>query len=176
MRQAGLGLLGLSCALVVVQRPAEALEISGGVSLGAMKAGARPRLAVSPHAGISWQTPSGFLFAVHDFFSLLPETNRGGVGVYNQTSIAVGYAWEKGNFSLGPSLSIYFMPACYLAWCGRVAGLAPGVHGQANVYLTGPLGVSVSANVDWLGGSNAALPESAAAMVVAGPVLQWGGK
>jgi len=153
--------------------PVEALELRGGVSLGVMLAGTQPRLAVSPHAGISWRTESGFLFAIHDSFSILPATNKDGVGVYNQTSADFGVAWDKGDFSVGPSLSIYSMPACGVAWCGRLVGLSPGGHAQTNVYFAGPFGVSVSANIAWIGGISLVLPGGVAAMVVAGPAFRW---
>lgn len=155
--------------------PAEALELSGGVSFGALVVGTDPRLAVSPHAGISWRTESGFLFAAHDAVSIVPATNALGVGVYNQTSVGLGYSSESTNFSLGPSLSIYAMPACSARWCGRVVGLAPGGHAQVNVYLIGPLGVSVNADVDWVGGRSPILPGGVAAMVLVGPVIRWNG-
>jgi hypothetical protein len=158
--------------VVVVPMPAAAFELSGGVSVGGILAGTVPHLAVSPHAGILWSTESSFLFAIHDLLSILPSTSKDGAGVYNQTSIAIGYAAEKINFSVGPSLSIYSMPACGATLCGRVAGLSPGAHVQVNLYLAEPLGLSVSANVDWVGGSSLVLPGGVAAMVVAGPVFR----
>jgi hypothetical protein len=33
---------------------------------GGFQAGAVPRLAVTPHVGVSWRKESGFLFVVHD--------------------------------------------------------------------------------------------------------------
>jgi hypothetical protein len=124
--------------------------------------------------GVSWRRESGFLFVVHDLFSILATINKAGLGVYNKTSVDIGYASEEVNFSAGPSLSIYSMPACGVTYlCGRVVGVAPGGHAQADVYVAGPLGVSVSANVDWIGGSSAVLPGGVAVMVVAGPVLRW---
>ncbi|WP_272458770.1 hypothetical protein [Polyangium jinanense] len=116
------------------------------------------------------------LLAVDEMCSILPSTNELGIGVYNHTSVAVGYASQQGNFSLGPSLSLYTMPACGVTLCGRVAGVAPGARAQADVYFVGPLGVSVSAAVDWVGGRSLVLPGGMAAMVVAGPVLRWGAK
>lgn len=71
-------LLLCAIALVALPSPAEAFELSGGVSLGGILAGTEPRLAVSPHAGISWRMESGFLVAAHDLFSILPATNRDG--------------------------------------------------------------------------------------------------
>ena len=157
--------------------PAGAFELSGGVSLGVFQAGSVPRIAATPHAGISWRRESGFLFAAHDLFNILAPINKAGLGVYNKTSVDIGYASEKVNASAGPSLSIYSMPACGVTYlCGRVVGVAPGGHAQVDVYVTGPLGVSMSANVDWIGGSSAVIPGGVAVMVVAGPVLRWRSK
>lgn len=162
------------CVLLVASTSAEAFEVSGGVTLGGVVAGSRPLLAVTPQAGITWRTENRFLLAVHEMFSIMPATSKYGVGVYNRTSVVLGYATETTNFSAGPSLSIYSMPACNAAsLCARVVGLSPGVHAQANMYFAGPLGVTVSAGVDWLGGSSRVLPGGVAAMVVAGPVLRW---
>jgi hypothetical protein len=158
---------------VIVPMPAGALELSGGVNMGWIFAGTEPRLVLGPHAGLSWRLESGLLFVAHDLVGILPPIGKGGVGVYNQTSAAVGYASKNVNFSLGPSLSIYSMPACNKTLCSRVVGVAPSGHAQANLYFAGPLGVSVRANVDWIGGRSLVLPGSAAAMVVAGPVLRW---
>src|SRR5207237_975981 len=99
---------------------------------GGILVGMDPRLAVSPHGGISWRVENGFLLALHDVFSIVPATDRNGVGVYNQTSVALGYASQCADFALGPSLSIYSMPACGGVWCGRVIGLAPGGHAQVD--------------------------------------------
>jgi hypothetical protein len=163
--------------VLVVPMPAGAFELSGGVSLGGFLAGTIPRLAVSPHGGISWRMKSDLIFEVHDLCGILPPINDDGIGVYNKTSVAIGYASEKTNFSAGPSLSIYSMPACSpTLWCGRVVGVAPGGHAQTDVYFAGPLGVSVSANVDWVGGRSLLLPGGVAVMVVAGPVLRWSAK
>lgn len=70
----------------------------------------------------------------------------------------------------------YYMHACGVTLCGPVAGAAPGGHAQTDVYLTGPLGVSVSANVDWVGGRSLVLPGGMAVMVAAGPTLRWNTK
>lgn len=162
------------CACVlVVPAPAGAFELSGGVSLGGIMAGTEPRLAVSPHAAVAWRMESGLLFAVHDTLNILPATTRDGVGVYNETSATIGYSSEKSSFGVGPSLASYSMPACGVTLCGRVVGLAPGGHAHVDVYVAGPLGVSVSANVAWVGGSSLVLPGGIAATVVAGPVVRW---
>ena len=160
-------------ALLVVAAPAEGYEISGGVSLGGILVGTLPRVAVSPHAAIAWRAENGISFAVDDLCSVLPGTGRLGVGVYNQTSAAFGYAWTDGDVRIGPSFSLYSMPACGATLCGRVAGLSPGGHARADVYFGGAVGVSLSANVDWVGGQSAVLPGGWAAMLVAGPVFRW---
>lgn len=165
--------------LVAVPMPAGAVEFSGGMSLGGFQAGAVPSLAVGPHMGISWRIKRDLLFEVHDLCGILPVSNDG-VGVYNTTSITIGYVWGNASFSAGPSLSMYFISACTpyagKTLCGRVAGLAPGGHAQAEVYFAGPLGMSVSGHVDWVGGSSLVLPGGLAVMVVAGPVLRWRAK
>lgn len=163
--------------LLVMPISAWASDVTGGVSVGAFHAGAIPRLAVTPHAGLSWRRESGFLFVVNDQFSFLTPINKAGLGVYNKISTTIGYAWKDVNLSAGPSLSVYSMPACGATLlCGRVVGVAPGGHTQADVYFAGPVGVSVSANLDWIGGRSAVLPGGVAAMVVGGPVLRWSAK
>jgi hypothetical protein len=159
--------------LLVVPMPAGAFELSAGASLGRIVVGTVPHLAVGPHASISWRKESGFLFAVHDMCSILPPINNAGVGVYNQTTVSIGYASEKVTFSAGPSLSIYSMSACGVTLCGRVGGVAPGGRAQTSYYFAGPLGVSLSGSVDWIGGRSFVLPGGVAAMVVVGPVLRW---
>lgn len=117
------------------------------------------------------------LFMAHDLLSILTPVNKAGIGFYNKTSITIGYAWEKVNLSAGPSLSVYSMPACGVTLlCGRVVGVAPGGHAQGEVYFAGPLGLSVSANLDWIGGRSLVLPGGIVAMAVAGPVLRWRSK
>lgn len=161
------------CVIVAVPAPAQALEISGGVSVGGILIGPDPRLAVTPHVSISLGLASGFALSAHDLLNILPAVNKLGVGVYNQTSVAIGYAWGAGNVSIGPSLSFYSIPACAAGLCGRVVGMGPGGHAQMNVYFAGPLGVSVSANLDWINGISLVLPAGVAAMVIAGPVVRW---
>ena len=147
-RLAGAVVLGLILAPV----PAEAFELSGGVSVGGIQTGTVPRLAMSPNAGLSWRMESGFLFALNNLFSILPPINTNGFGIYNQTSASIGYASKNNSISAGPSLSSYSMPACGATLCGRVAGIAPGGHLQASIYFSGPIGLSMSATVDWVGG------------------------
>ena len=131
---------------------------------------------VSPHVGASWRTKSDFLVALHDLCSILPPTDAVGIGFYNQASISIGYTSGKAIFSVGPSFSIYSMETCGLTLCGRVVGVALGGHAQADVYVAGPLGVSVSANADWVGGSSLVIPGGVAVLVLAGPVLRWSDK
>ncbi|MDC3959547.1 hypothetical protein [Polyangium jinanense] len=98
---------GMLCAaLILLVTPAEAYEVSGGVGLGGILVGTLPRFAVSPHAAVAWRGEGGFSFGVDDLCSVLPGTGRLGVGVYNQTSVAFGYAWKGGDFRVGPSFSV----------------------------------------------------------------------
>ncbi|WP_437671171.1 hypothetical protein [Sorangium sp. So ce131] len=163
-------------ALVLVPTQVEATELSAGVSLGWFQAGTVPRLAVGPHAGIAWPIQRDILFTVHDMCTILPPTQEGGPGVYNQTSVDIGYAWEDGNVSAGPSVAFYVVPACGITLCGLVGGLAVGGHAQTNAYVAEPLGVSVSVNVDWVGRGSLVLPGYVSVVVVAGAVLRWSAK
>lgn len=154
-------------------RTAEALELSGGVSAGGVLAGSVPRLAVSPHASLAWRTESGFLFAIHDMLSILVATDKNGAGIHNRTSVMLGYATETTSLTAGPSISLYSMPACDAAsLCSRVVGVSPGGHAHGSFYFAGPVGASVSASIDWIGGSSRVLPGSVAATVVAGLVVR----
>lgn len=175
-RSAALGRCVLCAgALVLVSASAGALEGSFGVGAGGMLAGSKPLFAVSPHGDVAWRLGSSFLLDIHGMLSILPATNNHGVGVYTPLSVTLGYTWETGNISLGPLLSFYSLPACNIVRsCFRVTGIAPGAHAQVEAYVTGRLGVSVSANVDWVSGSSRILHDGVAAMVVAGPVLRWG--
>lgn len=160
--------------LVAAPRPARAVEVSGGVSAGGMLAGTIPRLAISPHVGVSWRTEGGFLFQARNVCSLLLTAGaKGDVGIYDQTSATLGYATEMSTFSAGPSLSIYSMTACGASLCGRLAGVAPGGRVQVSVYFADPLGVEASLSADWVGGSSLVLPGGVAVMAIAGPVLRW---
>lgn len=162
--------------LVVTPTQLEAYELNAGVSLGWLQAGTVPRFAVGPHAGISWPIHRDILFTLHDLCAILPPTQVDGPGVYNQTSVDIGYAWKDGNVSAGPSVAFYVVPACGVSLCGRVGGLAVGGHAQTNAYVAGPLGVSVSLNVDWMGGGSLVLPGHVSVVIVAGPVLRWSSK
>ncbi|WP_437634699.1 hypothetical protein [Sorangium sp. So ce854] len=159
--------------LSVVSTQADASELSAGIGFGGIQAGTVTHLAVSPHAGISWRINGNILFNVRDLLSVVPPIQIGGTGVYNSIIAALGYGWKNGDFSAGPSVAIYFMPACGSSLCGRVAGMAVGAHAQTNAYVAGPLGVSVSANVDWIGGRSLVLPGYVSVLVVVGPVLRW---
>src|ERR1044072_4729467 len=140
-------------AVLAVPTPVAAFEVSGGVGLGGFLAGTVAYLAISPHAGLSWPIKHEFIFAAHDLCNILLPINNAGTGVFNEASVAIGYSSDNANFSARPSFSIYYMTACGLTLCGRVAGVAVGGHAQTDVYLAGPLGISVSANVEWIGGN-----------------------
>jgi hypothetical protein len=161
--------------LTLVPQPAQAFELSGGVSMGGVLIGVDPRLAVTPHLGGVWHVGNVAL-AAQNQLNVLAAVNKLGVGVYNQASLSAGYAWKTGNVTLGPAFSAYSMPACSATLCGRVVGIGAGAHAQLNVYLVGPVGVSLSANVDWIGGSSLVLPGNVAAMIIAGPVFRWSPK
>ncbi len=164
-------ILSSLCVGVLANLPAtaEALEISGGVSVGGIQVGIDPQLSVSPFVGFLWRTESRFLLEFHNMFSVLPGSH---VGVHDRTSATLGYAWHTANFSLGPSLSLYSMLACDPVVCRRVEGVAPGAHAQTDWYFVEPLGVSVSANVAWYGGRSLVLPDDTAVMITVGPILR----
>lgn len=166
----------LMAGVFVTPVPAAAVELTSGVSFGGIQVGTVPRFAVSPNIGLMWRKDGGFTFAIHDLFNIIPPRGKAGAGVYNHTSTAIGFAWQDGDLSAGPSLSTYSMVACGAKLCGRVAGLAPGGHAQVNLFFYGALGVSASVDVDWLGGSSLVLPGGVAAMVVAGPVIRFNSK
>ncbi len=166
-------LLASVCVVVLVPTSAQALEISGGVSVGGILIGPDPRIAVTPHLGVQWRSEGGFALSAENLLNLLPAANSLGIGLYNQTAVGIGYAWEKINLRIGPSLSLYSIPACTIGYCGRAVGLGLGGHVQGNLYVLGPLGVSVSANLDWVAGSSFVLAGGLIGMVMIGPVLRW---
>lgn len=167
--------LAIAGILVIsLERHAGATEVSGGLSLGGIVVGTMPRLAVTPHATLSFRMESGLLVAVHEMFSILPAGDAHGVGVYSQTSADLGYAWDSANVSLGPSLALYSMPACVPRACARVAGLALGGHTQVSLYLSGPFGVSIWGGIDWLGESG--LIRGIVGTIFAGPIVRWRSK
>lgn len=172
-RSHGEACLLCACTLVVVLSPAQASELSAGVSVGGIQVGTEPRLAVSPSVGWLWRREKDFRIEVHNVLSIVPGAR---VGVYDRTAVTLGYVTETGNVSLGPSLAIYAMPVCGAVFCDSVVGLAPGVRGQSDWFFAGRLGASVSANVDWAGGSSRFLPGSWVVMVAAGPVWRFGGE
>src|SRR5262249_22271649 len=92
---AGCRLLLFACACATIAVPAQALDLSGGVSVGGVVAGLKPRFAVTPHAALGWRTESGFLLAVQELFSILPAVNLHGAGVYSHTTTELGYAWDR---------------------------------------------------------------------------------
>ncbi|AUX20915.1 uncharacterized protein SOCEGT47_013910 [Sorangium cellulosum] len=164
-------LCGCACALLVVPAPARAFELSGGVSVGGLQIGTGPRLALSPFGGLLWRWERDFLLEVHNMSSVVPGARA---GVYDRTAASLVYAWKTGKVSLGPSFSIYAMPVCGIKSCNRVVGVAPGGHAQTDWYFSEPLGVSVSANLDWAGGNSRVLHGDLVAMITAGPVWRFG--
>ena len=161
----------LSAALCVLtfSTTAQALELTGGVSVAGIQMGAKPLLAASPFASVQWRTESGLLFEVHNMLSIVPERT---MGFHDRTAAGAGYAWKTGKLSVGPSLSLYSLPVCNAHICDRIVGAAPGGHVQADWFFAGPLGVSLSANVDWVAGTPRVLAEGPVVMVTAGPVLR----
>lgn len=172
-RPSALVLCVCACAFVGVPAPAAAFELSGGVSVGGIQVGPDPKLAVSPFVGFPWRREKDFLLEIHNMFSILPGDH---VGVYDRTAVTLVYAWGTGKIGLGPSLSAYWLPACGITVCRRVIGVAPGGHAQTDWYFSEPLGASVSANLDWVGGSSRVLHENLVVMVTAGPVWRFGGE
>lgn len=158
---------------LVISTLASATELSGGMSVGGFQVGTIPSLALSPHFGASWHVKHNLVFAFHNLCSLLPPLGGAELGVFNKTSMAIGYAMEKATFSIGPAFSFYYIPACGLNLCGRVVGVAPGANAQTEMYIAGPLGISMNANVHWVGGRSLVLPGGVAVMIVAGPVFRW---
>lgn len=85
--------------VLVMPIPAGAFELSGGVSVGVFQAGALPRVAVTPHAGISWRRDSGFLLVVTDLFNILNPHQYGGHR-HIQQNLRHGRVWlETSNSS-----------------------------------------------------------------------------
>ncbi|WP_437736808.1 hypothetical protein [Sorangium sp. So ce1335] len=173
MRSHGEACLLCACALVVCSAPAQALEVSGGVAVGGIQVGTEPRLALSPFVGWVWRKERDFRIEVHNMLSIVPGAR---VGIYDRTAVTLGYVTETGNVSLGPSMVIYAIPVCGVVFCDSVVGLAPGVRAQSDWFFAGRLGASVSANVDWAGGSSRFIPDSWVVMVAAWPVWRFGGE
>lgn len=169
-KASALALCGCASALVALPAPAMAFELSGGVSVGGIRIGADPRLAVSPFAGLLWHRNRDFTLEVHDMFSVLPGER---VEAHDRTAVALVYAWNTGKASLGPSLSIYWMPVCGVVICSQVLGIAPGGHAQVDWCFFESLGLSVGANLDWAGGSSRVLRHGLMAMATAGPVWKF---
>ena len=168
------GVVFLCCtsALSLVPVPAEAMEVDLGASVGGMLAGSVPRFAVSPYGALSWPLGSNFVFVVHDMVSLLLAANNHGPGVYDHLSVAGGVAWADGKIVVGPSLSVFSMPACGPLWCARVGGFGAGASARADLFFWGPAGLSLSGNVDVPLQSNSVLPGGPAWMLLAGAVFR----
>jgi hypothetical protein len=164
------------CAVVLVAFPrrAEAYDFSLGFGVGGMLAGVKPHLALSPRGDLWWRTESGLSLGLHDTANVLFPTGNEGPGVFNETSVLLGYATEKVSFGAGPSLSIYLLPACNAGMtCGRALGISPGGHAQASWYIGERFGLTMSGSVGWVGGTSGPLHDGIAAMLVAGPLLRW---
>ncbi|MFO0590277.1 MAG: hypothetical protein U0441_22225 [Polyangiaceae bacterium] len=161
---------------VAAPTTADAFEVNGGVNVGGILTGMKPRLAVSPHLGIGWSTPSGFLLAAQETPSILPAMNDHGPGLYNQLSAVLGYGWGDYRIAGGPAFSVYSMPACNMTLCSRVVGISAGGHAQVDAYIAGAFGLSANVNVDWLGGNSAVLPGGVVLTASAGPIVRWGAK
>jgi hypothetical protein len=121
----------LVAALLGIATPARAIEVGGGVDFGGVL-GPAQHFAVTPHLALSWSMSNGFLWGVHEMVAILPPVGGSGLGFYEQTAAVIGYTGETTNFSVGPSLSVLDMSTCGSAYCGRVLGVAPGAHAQAN--------------------------------------------
>lgn len=171
-RRATRNLLGaMLLAMSVVTTPAEAVEVNGGFGVGALAIGSVPRLSLSPHVGLLLKSDSGCLLALSDTVQVLPT--RSGAGIVNQTVLGGGYGTENVTFTVGAAVAIYSMYLCESEYCGRVVGVAPGASARVDAYFIGPLGISVSVNVSWFGGSSPVLPGSLVAMAAAGPVVRY---
>ncbi|WP_437482799.1 hypothetical protein WME75_41570 [Sorangium sp. So ce1014] len=103
-------------ALVLVAASAQALEFSGGVSVGGIQVGTEPKLAVSPFSGWLWRKERDFRIEVHNMLSIIPGARE---GVHDRTAVTVGYVAKTGNVSLDPSLSLYSMQVCGAVICDR---------------------------------------------------------
>ncbi len=160
-------------ALAFAPSPAAAFAWAGGVSAGGMLAGTTPVFAVSPHLQLAWRFDSGFSVALFDMVNLFPPLRGSTLGIYNTSAIVVGFAWSWLDVSAGPAFSQFSMPSCRRGYCGHSSGLAPGIHGQVNIYPSDSFGVAVSGNVDWLTGRSLTLPDGVAALIVVGPVVRW---
>ena len=168
-------LYALVCGLYLgLAAPASALEGNSGVGVGGLMAGARPHLAVSPHAAIGLRLESGFTFRLDDTVSILLATNKDGVGLHNRAAGLLGYTTETLGLQIGPSVSFFSMAVCNAAaWCGRVSGISAGASLQINYYFLGSLGISLCAGGDWIAGRNLLLPPGLTGMFTVGPVLRW---
>lgn len=158
--------------LVAFPRRARAFDLSVGLGLGAMTAGNTPYFAVSPHVTIEWPIGGGFFFSVQETASFLPGSLKGW-GFYNPFSVAVSFKWERRTISFGPSIALFYLPACGVLYCAHTFGTAPGLHARAEAYLIGPVGIAASGNVDWIIGDNSVLAGQIAGTVVVGPVIGW---
>jgi hypothetical protein len=96
-----------------------------------------------------------------------------GMGFNDQTIVALGYAFEKVNVSLGGSVAAYYMPLCGPKYCGPVRGISLGGHARVDYYAVGPLGITTNVDVAWYGGRGSQiLPGALAVTVTVGPILR----
>lgn len=156
------------CTLLVV--PARATEVHAGVRVGAVQIGVDPRLAISPFGGMLWRSESGFLLELSNTFTLSPGDDW---GIYDRSAAVLGYGWPTGHLSVGPALSFYSMPACNYFICDRVRGIAVGGHAVLAYFFAGPLGLSVTGSLDYVGGKSRVLPGGPVVMGTAGFVLKF---
>lgn len=134
--------------------------------------GSRFLPAVTPLFGVRWVSETGWFLAAHEMLHFLPARSADNFGAYNHISAGFGRAWQAGDLHGGVSLPSYIMTACHDRLCGRVWGFGIGAYLQA-AWWPGPLGLSASVNVDWVGGASLVLPAGLVAMGVAGPLFRW---
>lgn len=151
-----------------------ATEVQLGVSVGGMIAGTVPHLAVSPHGGVGWRFGESFRLGLRDMLSILPAVDPHGVGIHDQVSVSVGFAWDGGEIGVGPSLAVFSVPVCGQSLCARLNGLTAGGGVQASAYFAGFLGASARLDVEWMNGAGDVVPASIVAVLVAGPVFRLG--
>lgn len=164
----------VALALSVVPIGSHAADYSLGVGIGGMLAGVKPHLTVSPKGDVYWRSESGWLVGLHDTANILLANGGEGPGIWNESSVLGGYATPSVVLSGGLSLAEYFMPACNAALtCGRVLGIAPGLHLQAHLFLSERFGALLSGGLAWAIGSSGPLHDTWMGSIVVGPVLRW---
>lgn len=147
------------------------MDLDLGASVGGVLAGSVPRFAASPYATLSWPLAGSFTLGVNEMASLLLAANNRGPGFYNHLSGFVAVGWKDGKILAGPSLTLFSMPACGPAWCGRLTGFGAGGTLRVDLFER-PLGVSLGCNVDVPIKSTDLLPAGPAVMFFAGGVFR----